>query len=155
MPILNLILALVVPWILGFAIVRACLNRRYGYRAFALGFGYVLGFFITQLLFRLYTYIGRDFVFYEIIGAELALALLLLFFCKARLCSIDELRIERKLPNTLRLLVLLIFVFYWFVLPLFLSMLFHAHCIRGMRGGHGRLKLKFSMKILPLLIFVI
>lgn len=111
MPILNLILALVVPWILGFAIVRACLNRRYGYRAFALGFGYVLGFFITQLLFRLYTYIGRDFVFYEIIGAELALALLLLFFCKARLCSIDELRIERKLPNTLRLLVLLIFVF--------------------------------------------
>lgn len=108
--VINVMLAMIVPWLLGFAIVKSCLYRRYGYVALALGFGYVLGFFITQLILRAYTAIERPFVFYEIIGIELAVAVIVLIFCKSRACSIDSLRIEKKLSNPLRFLLFLLVI---------------------------------------------
>ncbi len=99
MSIAFFLFALLMPWILGFAIVKPFLKQRYGYMAFALGAGYVLGWFVTTLILRIYDYFQRPFELYEIVAVECIVAFPLLFL-KARQCSIEELRLE-KAPSSL------------------------------------------------------
>ncbi len=109
MAIASFLFALLMPWLLGFAIVKPFLKQRYGYKAFALGVGYVLGWFVTTLILRIYDYFQRPFDLYEIVAIECIIAIPLLFL-KARQCSIEELRLEKAPSNLSHLLVIMIVV---------------------------------------------
>ncbi len=97
-PIAFFLFALLIPWVMGFAIIKPFLKQRYGYQAFAIGAGYVLGWFVTTLILRVYDYFQRPFELYEIVAIECIIAIPLLFL-KARQCSIEELRLEKAPSN--------------------------------------------------------
>lgn len=59
-------LILLMPWILGFALLKPFLQQRQGYVLFSLGAGYVLGWFVITLIFRFYGYLQRPFDIYEL-----------------------------------------------------------------------------------------
>ncbi len=109
MAIAFFLFALLMPWVLGFVIIKPFLKQRYGYAAFALGAGYVLGWFVTTLILRIYDYFQRPFDIYEIVAIECIVAFPLLFL-KARQCSIEELRLEKTPSNLSYLLVIMIVV---------------------------------------------
>ncbi len=109
MAIAFFLFALLMPWVLGFAIVKPFLKQRYGYKAFALGAGYVLGWFATTLILRIYDYFQRPFDIYEIVTIECIVAFPLLFL-KARQCSIEELRLEKAPSNLSYFLAIMIVV---------------------------------------------
>lgn len=106
-------LAMLIPWILGFAIVKPFLKQRSGHLFFAIGAGYVLGWFVTTLILRVYDYFERPFDIYEIVAIECAIAIPLLFL-PAKELRIDELRLEKSPPRLVWLLlgVIVCLLFY-------------------------------------------
>ncbi len=107
--------ALLMPWLLGFAAIKPFLKQRYGYMAFALGAGYVLGWFVTTLILRIYDYFQRPFDMTETVIIECIIALPLLFI-KARHCSIEEQRLEKAPSNLIYIfatLLVLLLLYRW------------------------------------------
>ncbi len=100
--------ALLMPWLLGYAVVRPFFKQRYGYRCLALGVGYVVGWSLLAMLMRLYTYVERHFDTIELLVIQAAIALPLLFFLSAKRCTIEELRLEKAPSNTAYFLTLLL-----------------------------------------------
>lgn len=94
MHFLFFLLALVVPWLLGFSMVQLFLRRRHGFLAFSAGVSYVLGWFISTLILRIYNYLGWQFDIYEIVIIECIIIVPFLFFRAAELLP-DEVRVDR------------------------------------------------------------
>ncbi len=107
--------ALLIPWLLGFVAIKPFLKQRYGYTAFALGAGYLLGWFLTTLILRVYDYFQRPFNIMEIVIIECIIALPLLFV-HAKPCAIEEQQLE-KVPSNLTYfltaLLVLLLLYRW------------------------------------------
>lgn len=109
------LLAIFLPWLLGFLIIRPFLKRRHGYLYFAVGAGYVLGWFLATLVLRVYDYFQRPFDIYEIVTIECVLVIPLLFL-KGRALRVDEIQIvERvsKLTWFLTSIIILLLLYRW------------------------------------------
>lgn len=108
MTVLWFLFAWLSPWVLGTAISLACLKRRYGFRSFALGSGYLIGLFLMVMTIKLHNYYQQPINSYTILIGYWVLALPLLFFVRARPCSIEELRLEKAPSNVAYFLTLLL-----------------------------------------------
>ncbi len=107
--------ALLIPWLLGFAVIKPFLRQRQGYLPFALGVGYLLGWFLTILILRAYDYFQRPFDIIEIVIIECIITLSLLFI-KAKYCIIEEQRLEKAPSNFTYFLVIfltLLLLYRW------------------------------------------
>ncbi len=115
MHIAFFLFALLIPWLLGFAVIKLFLRQRQGYWFFAIGAGYVLGWFMATLILRIYDYIQRPFNIYEIIIIECIITFPLLFL-KARQYNIEESWLENspsKLVYFLSGIIVLLLLFRW------------------------------------------
>lgn len=92
------LLATFIPWLLGFAMIKPFLKQRQGYLFFAMGAGYLLGWFTATFILRIYDYFGRPFNIYEVVVIECAITVLLLFL-KARELRFDEIGLEKPLSK--------------------------------------------------------
>lgn len=97
--IIALLAVLISAWVLGFVIIRGLLKQRYGYQAFALGAGYLLGCCLVILAAQAYRYWQRPIVWYEMVAMAWLLALPILLIWRAKRCSIEELRLEKAPSN--------------------------------------------------------
>lgn len=90
--------AFLMPWVLGFAMVKPFMKQRRGYLPFAVGAGYILGWFVAILIFRIYSYFQRPFDIYEvaIIGCAIAFPLL---FVSAKKLKVTEERLEKNISQ--------------------------------------------------------
>lgn len=100
MDLINYIISLwLAPWALGTVISLACLKRRYGYFAFALGSGYLVGLLITLGVQKVSGfYQVQPNTLYVLLG-QLALIFLIAFFRPAKPCTIEEQRLEKAPSN--------------------------------------------------------
>lgn len=115
MKILFFLLAMLLPWILGFALIKPLLKQRRGYLFFAMGAGYVLGWFIAVLFLRLYDYLERPFSIGEIIALECIIVVPLLFMRAGKL-RVDEVQMEKAPPRVVWFLLgsmLLLLCYRW------------------------------------------
>ncbi|PIE39953.1 MAG: hypothetical protein CSA51_03335 [Gammaproteobacteria bacterium] len=110
-----LLLALLTPWVLGYALLKPFLKQRYGYHALALGGGYLLGWLLLAVVLYGYHLWQRPFAVLEILIAAWC-AILPLLWLKAKPCTIEELRLEKAPGNMaylLSLLLLLLLLYRW------------------------------------------
>lgn len=116
MTVFYLLFALLTPWALGFAIVRALMKKRYGQTAFALGGGYLLGMFFISAILAWSGQVDKPvninllFVFIWLV------TLPLLFFLSPRPCSMEELRLEKAPSNIvygIGFLIIIVLVYRW------------------------------------------
>lgn len=107
------ILAMLIPWLLGYSIVKTFLYRRNGCQAFAIGSGYILGWFIASLILRLYDYTDRPFDITEIVLIEcfLVLPLLLLQIKKYPIAMVRSEERVSKVTYFLSVLIVLLLVY--------------------------------------------
>lgn len=114
--IVFFIFALLMPWVLGFALVKPFLTKRCGYLLFALGAGYIVGWFVSTLILRFYDFLQRPFDIYEIILIE-CLVVFPLLFIKSRQYAISrELRYQVIWSGWVRLLfvlIMLLLIYRW------------------------------------------
>lgn len=109
------LLALLIPWVLGFLLVKPFLVQRKGYILFAIGAGYVLGWFIATLLLRVYDYCERLFNIYEIVIIE-CLFVLPLLFLKAKKNGINEALVEKRISRLVYFLsgaIITLLIYRW------------------------------------------
>ncbi len=109
--IINLILAVLVPTFLGFSIVNSLIKRRYSWVALSIGIGYIIGMYMTSLILRIYSYYSREFNFYEFMAIELIVAIILIIFFRSKKCSIDEIRLDKKITSFSKFIFFLFFMF--------------------------------------------
>ncbi len=110
-----LLLALLTPWVLGYALLKPFLKQRYGYRALALGGGYLLGWLLMAVVLYGYHLWQRPVAVLEILIAAWC-AILPLLWLKAKPCTIEELRLEKAPSNMayfLSLLLVLLLLYRW------------------------------------------
>lgn len=115
MNVLFFLFAMLMPWVLGFLIVKPFLNRRRGYLPFAIGAGYVLGWFVVILVFRGYDYFQRPFDIYEIVLIQCLIAIPLMFL---KVGASDGIKFKQdnrdsKLTYVLVTAVVLLLLYRW------------------------------------------
>ncbi len=113
--IIPALVKLISAWLLAISLILACLKKRYGYRFFAIGGGYIVAWLllaVSDLIQQSFSWHLPEYIEYMIAGGEFLLACFILYFFKARNCSIEELRLEKSPSSTVywssRLLFLLI-----------------------------------------------
>ncbi|MPV86794.1 hypothetical protein [Ostreibacterium oceani] len=105
---IELMVFLAAQTLLGSALVLACLKRRYGYVFFALGLGVLLGIVANLGLISFYQTIRSDWQWAEIAGLNVLLALPILWFFRAKNCTLEELRLEKAPSNLSRFIFTLL-----------------------------------------------
>lgn len=108
----NYFLAVVVPWCLGFAVVRGCLKQRYGYRWLAFGAGYWVGERLFALLIQgsatISAMAGYDFAQNELFAGGFIVAAVVFSTFRPHVCFIGEQRLEMATPLWQKLLMILL-----------------------------------------------
>ncbi len=139
-PLIQLLSA----WLLATALMLACLKKRYGHRLLAFGGGFVLAWLILAVSMMVESMLNWQGFLYAVAVGEIILACVVFYFFRARICSIDELRLEKSVSGWLYLLnrlLLLIIVLHivWAASYLsasdFLDAGFLSHFVYGVSDG--------------------
>ncbi len=110
------IFAMLTPWVLGFALIRACLKQRYGHTLLALGGGYLIGLLLIILGLQLYHLIKQPVNLTVLLMIAWFIALPVLFFLPPKRCTMEEFRLEKAPANWIYMLticVLLLLLYRW------------------------------------------
>ncbi|PIE47840.1 MAG: hypothetical protein CSA42_01540 [Gammaproteobacteria bacterium] len=115
MHIVFFLFAMLMPWLLGFIIIKLFLKRRSGSLFFAIGAGYVLGWFIVTIILRVYNYFHRTFDIYEIVLVEFMIVfLLMLVLSKQIQYSAGDFRLSTsRICYYLSGFILFLFAYRW------------------------------------------
>lgn len=116
MNLVFFLIAMFIPWFMGYVIIKLFLKKRYGYQFLAIGSGYLLGWFVATLLLRLYDFIERPFDITEIVVIECIVTLLLILL-EIRRSEFSEIVIQpsssSKLTYLLFFLVTILVIYRW------------------------------------------
>ncbi len=120
MTIITALLAIIMPWILGFSVVKPLLKQRYGYRSLAWGVGYPVGWFLVTVLIHVCDVWARPLDVMELLAVQAVIALPLLLM-PARRCSMEEQRFEKASANIVYFVVFVLslaLLYRWALLAL-------------------------------------
>lgn len=120
MTIITALLAIIMPWILGFSVVKPLLKQRYGYRSLAWGVGYPVGWFLVTVLIHVCDVWARPLDVMELLAVQTVIALPLLLM-PARRCSMEEQRFEKASANIVYFVVFVLslaLLYRWALLAL-------------------------------------
>ncbi len=110
------IFAMLTPWVLGFALMRACLKQRYGHTLLALGGGYFIGLLLMILGLQLYHLIQQPVNLVALLLIAWLVILPVLIFLPSKRCTMDEFRLEKAHPNWIYIItfcLLLLLLYRW------------------------------------------
>ncbi|MBS9778379.1 MAG: hypothetical protein KGV50_06405 [Gammaproteobacteria bacterium] len=97
--VIFFIASLLLPWLFGTVISLACLKRRYGYFAFALGSGFIIGLPLLSLIEKSAKIIFPDINNLYLLGAGIVIVGFIAYLMPAKRCTIEEQRLERAPSN--------------------------------------------------------
>lgn len=106
-------LALLMPWLLGFVCIKPYLQKRRGHLLFAIGAGYVLGWFLVTLILRVFDYWQRPFAIAEVVVIELLMVFCLLFVKPNRGVEQQQQETQTKFAYALMATVILLLCYRW------------------------------------------
>ncbi len=110
------IFAMLTPWVLGFALIRACLKQRYGHTLLALGGGYFIGLLLMVLGLQLYHLIKQPVNLAALLLIAWLIVLPILIFLPSKRCTMAEFRLEKAPANWIVILtfcLLLLLLYRW------------------------------------------
>ena len=74
----NVLVALLVPWAAAFLLVRSIFSLRSGVTALATGVGFFLAVLLITLSMRVFSALGIPFAFHSLLGVQIVILVLVL-----------------------------------------------------------------------------